>query len=506
MDHLKKLHEIYEDIHERYVHISKLQWTKYTVGYDFGVEEAYERVVEALKDKKSYEYILSCQELDLSPIEQRKVALVNKMFKPYHLSEEINQLDKEIQYKVNQLSKILNIFRYTYKGQTVSSVDLAQVLSTDPDRGNRKEAYLARNQINQPMIDAGFLDLIKLRKEYAKANGAENFVTYMLEKNELDANTFEGWKDQLHEILPKMNESRGKFAKQFLNDDLVMPWDEAYISSQIAPSLNQQVDMSEYYHNIQELFDQFNIDITKFNITYDIFPRANKSEWGYNFTIETAKDSRILANVKNKYFEYGVLLHETGHAVHSFLLDPEEKILNRGVSGIVSEGIANLFQGFLYSPNFYQKFFTDLKQVEKEFSELREYKKLNSLRAIHRIFFDHSLYTHELSTLDDVYDLYWEKQKELLQEDPYDGEPPWANVIHYTTHPIYFHNYFMGDVTCEMLTKVFAEKYGAPMTEQPKQFGDFLLNQVINPSGTYKYNELFKRISGKEFSLKYMVD
>jgi hypothetical protein len=48
----------------------------------------------------------------------------------------------------------------------------------------------------------------------------------------------------------------------------------------------------------------------------------------------------------------------TGHAVHSFLLNPDEEILNLGVSGIISDGIANLFQGFLYSPVFYKKFFS----------------------------------------------------------------------------------------------------------------------------------------------------
>jgi oligoendopeptidase F len=356
------------------------------------------------------------------------------------------------------------------------------------------------------MVDAGFPELIKLRKEYARKYGADSFISYKLEQAELDKNLFDSWLDQLHEMLPKMQEERTKYAREFLNDDTIMPWDELYIDSKIAPSLNETVDMSNYYNNLKEFFDQFGIDISKFNITYDIFPRANKSEWGYNFPIETAKDSRILANVKNKFFEYGVLLHETGHGIHSFLQDPEEIILNEGVSGIISEGIANLFQGFLYESMFFSKFFKDGEKAGEEFKKLKDYRKINALRAINRIFLDHNFYKNEVENLDDIYNIYWKTYKEVLKEEPFGAEPPWGYIIHFTTHPIYLHNYFMGTLTCEMVGKVFKQKFGAEMTEKPREFGQFLIDQVIKPSGMYKYNDLFRKISGSDFSLKYMLE
>ncbi|UCZ53610.1 M3 family metallopeptidase [Bacillus shivajii] len=503
---MKKLTTIAEELHNHQVQYSKLNWTLFTTGYDFGVQDEYLKMMDVLKDKENFETIEEYLEQDLSPLEQRKVEILHRSFKPYHLSDELNELNVKIQKKVNELSKILNTFRYKLDGKEVSAVELAQVLSMDSNRERRKEAFFARNQINQLMVDNGFIELINLRKEYAKLYGAENYVTYKLEANELDTTIFDSWLAELHDILPEMKEGRKKYAQEFLNDDEIMPWDEQYIQSQIAPSLNQDVDMSEYYTNIKDLFQMFGIDLTKMNITYDIFPRANKSEWGYNFPVETGKDSRILANVKNKYFEYGVLLHETGHGVHSFLLDPEEIILNKGVSGIISEGIANLFQGFLYSPAFYNKFFTDTDKVEQEFTRLKEYQKLNSLRSIGRIFFDHALYKNELNSLEDIYDVYWKNHKEVLGEEPFGEAPPWAYMIHFTTHPIYLHNYFMGDVTCAMLEQVFKEKYDTEILDKPEQFGEFLLNEVIKPSGTYKYNELFKRISGEDFSLKFMLD
>ncbi len=506
MEKIKKLNEIFKEIYELQASSSRLEWVLYTTGYDFGVEKEYEKITNALKNKDSYAHILKCMEADISTEDKRRAEIVKNLFKPYHLSDELNKLDIEIQKKVNELSKILNTFRYTLEGREISSVEINQILSNDSNRERRKQAYFARNQINKPMVDGGFIDLINLRKEYARLQGSENFVAYMLEANELDKDTFDNWLPQLHDILPKMNQVRERYAKEFLEDDRIMPWDELYIDSRLAPSLNSSVDMSSYYSNIKELFDMFGIDISRFNITYDIFPRTNKSQWAYNFPIETAKDSRILANVKSKYFEYGTLLHETGHAIHSFLLDPAETILNQGVSGIISEGIANLFQSFLYEPIFYNKFFKDSDTAGREFKLLKEYRNLTSLRALNRIFFDHSLYKNNIQSLEDIYALYWKNQREVLQEEPFGTEPPWGFVIHYTTHPIYFHNYFMGDVSCKMLSKVFESRFGAKMTEKPLEFGSFLIDEVIKPAGMYRYNDLFKRISGEDFSLRFMLD
>lgn len=77
--------------------------------------------------------------------------------------------------------------------------------------------------------------------------------------------------------------------------------------------------------------------------------------------------------------------------------------------------------------------------------------------------------------------------------------------IHYTTHPIYLHNYFMGDITCEMLKTVFNNQQGTDKVyEKPKAFGKFVKESILDSSGRLSYEKLFKEISGEEFSLKYL--
>lgn len=492
-------------LEEKEIRYGQLEWTQYTTGYDFGVDEAYSALTEVFEDKANFDIILKARNAQLSPEDARRVEILYKAFEPYHLSEAVNALSEKINEKTNELSMILNQHRTVFEGQEISSVALQQILAKEDNRERRKAAYMAKNQINQPLIDAGFLDLVRMRKELAKLQGKEDFVALKLEEDELDAKIFEDWKQEVKAVLPKMKEVRQKFAKKFLNDTEVMPWDEAYIQAKLAPVLNEKVDMSGFYDNLKEFFIKFGFDLSTMNITYDVFSRANKSEWGYNFPIQDGKDSRILANVKDLYSEYGVLLHETGHGVHSFMIDPDDFLMNKGISGIVSEGIANLFGSFLYDELFYSKFFKD-DTVKENFKAIKEWQKINSFRAVHRILLDQAFYREELNSLADIEALYWKLSEELFDEKPYCENPPWAFLIHHTTHPIYLHNYFMGDVTCEMLSKVFNQEYSTShVNEKPAEFGEFLMEKVISPAGRLPYPDLFKAISGSEFSLKYIL-
>ena len=506
MSDIKKVIEIAKELDELSVKYSSLSWTQYTTGFDFGVNQAYEKMTEVLKNKQYYETILGHQQKSLDPLDKRRVDIIALVFKPYHLSDELNQLDLKIQNKTVDLSKILNTFRFTLDGKEIRSTEIAQILRSEPDRDRRKRAFLCRAQINKPMINGGFIDLLNMRKEYARLYGAKDFVEFRLEFDELEPRMFDNWSEQISPFLPDYKRVCAQFGKQFIKDEKVMPWDLAYISAQIAPQINQQVDMSKYYEKTQDLFLKFGIEIGKYNITYDLFPRKNKSEWGYSFTIRTGKDNRILANVENRYHEFEVLLHETGHAVHSFNLDSDDLLLNTGVSGIITEGFANLWGHFLYDKEFFEQFFKEnLKEAESAFKALKKWRDTIRIRTVPDIFFDQSLYKTDIKTMDDINDLYCQQYKLFLSEDRYTDNPAWAYRIHHTTHPIYLHNYFLGDLTCNMLRTHFIKSAGiTSVLEKPNEFGNFLLDEVIKPSGTLPFTKLFEKISGEEFSLKYL--
>lgn len=490
-------------VNEKQVKYSQLSWVQFTTGLDLGVKEGYQEILKVLKNKDNFEKIVSERAEDHGDMNQRRIELLYKHFKPYHKSDEINELKIEIKNLTTDLSQILNTFRCTFEGEKISTIELRKIISEDDNESRRKKAYMARNQLNQPLVEAGFVNLVNLRKKLAELEGYQDFVELKLDQDELSPEIFDHW---VHEVKEQFNRTKTiekNYAKKYLNKDQLMPWDYSYIVKKIAPTFYEKVDVINYYKFIKELFLKFGFNLDDYNITYDVFPRDNKSEWGYNFPIQKGVDSRILANVKDRYSDYGVLLHESGHGLHSFLLKPDE-ILNFGVSGIISEGVANLFGSFILEEIFYENLFEKSK-VKEEFEALKEWWKLQSIRAVHNILFDQNLYQREITSLEDINNLYNTLTRDLFNEEKISDNPPWAMRIHYTTHPIYLHNYFMGDITCEMLKKVFTEKHGIEKVyEKPILFGKFIKDSIIDPSGELSYEELFKKISGEEFSLKYL--
>ena len=477
----------------------KLEWVVYTAGYDFGVDEAYKAVTDYLKNADKFNKIRSVRDEELSHKDARRVELIYREFEPYHFNEAINLLDEKIQKKTNELGQVLNTFRFKLDGEVVTSVTLDQILRNDPDREKRKKAYMAKAQINQPLVDAGFMELIELRKEMAQARGFKDFVAMKLYENELPEDLFDDWKDQLSEYLDEYHSTMAFFANKYVGEEVVQPWDNAYIYGQIAPAINSQVDMMAYYDHVKKLFGKFGFNLDDYPITYDIFPRANKSEWGYNFPIEKGKDSRILANVKNEYNEFNVLLHETGHGVHHFLKDPVEHALDLGVSGIVTEGIANLFGNMIYSPIFYRDFFEDV-EVKEQFEQLNRWKTMARLRALKDIFFDQNLYRTEIHSEADIQKLHKDTMKDLFGKVDNDETMAWAYRIHHTTHPIYLHNYFMGDVTADIIKKMYETNEGIDSAyDSPEGFGQFLKTSVIDVSGEYTFTALLKRLGTDGF-------
>jgi len=505
---MQKLTSIYKEISTARIQYSQLNWILYTTGIDQGVEPALQKVLTIFKDKRNFDLICALKESNLNELDKRRVEIAFKDFRSFHLSPELNQVKDAIISKSTELSKVLNTHRNQINGKEVNGTYISEVLASSDDEALRKKAYYSRASVNKKLVDAGFLELIKLRKEYATLSGENDYVSLCLKESELSTELFNSWDEVTRKDLPNRLKIQREFGKKFLQREEVKPWDIRYLESKIAPVQNASVDIVNFLQPLTKLYSYFDFDLNKTNITFDVFPRQNKSEWGYQFTIIPGKDSRILANVDNKYQNYFVLLHEAGHAVHYNSIDSDDHILNDGISGIISEGIANLFGHMANQEIFFKDFFKEnFAEAQNQFALLNQWSKMNLLSAVEPILFDHALYRQNLSSLDDINHLKTKMALELNGIENYGHEPNWAYLIHHTTHPIYLHNYFMGDITCEMLNKIFCEQHSVnDINDKPREFGAFLLNDVIRVSGRHPFEQLFEKISGRKFSLDLLID
>ncbi|MCO4795472.1 MAG: hypothetical protein KC493_17255, partial [Bacteriovoracaceae bacterium] len=373
MSDIQAIIDLSNQIREKQVRYSSLMWTYYTTGMDFEMKAARESMLDIYKDKRNFDLIREYQEKDLSKEDSRRMDILFKSFESYHLSDELNEINDRIFEVQNKLSGILNNHRVVIDGKEVTTTDLAAMASKSSDRSVREKAWRSRAQKNQPLFDGGFLELNKLRREYARLYGAENYVKFSLEKSELDPSLFDGWRETTTQALPEIKKKTAEMAKKYLGHEDLQPWDRQYLSGKICPARNIEVDMMNFQKPIKEMFSRFGFDIDSKNVTFDVFPRKNKSEWGYNFTIDYGKDTRVLANVTNEFYHFWVLMHEAGHAVHYGSVDPTDYIMNQGISGIISEGLANLFGDMIYHPTFFKDLFGGKsEEADTQFRALKD--------------------------------------------------------------------------------------------------------------------------------------
>lgn len=503
---MNQIDTIAKEIDDLYREVSSRSWVQYTTGFDLGVSEAKAKVKDQLKNPEKYKIALAAHESKLDPIEQRKAKILHDQFKDFHLSDDVKRIKDELDELTNSLMTVVNKFRSEIDGKEMSGTEIGKILDQSPDRELRKKAYESRLPLNQQLVDAGFIKLINLRKELAHACGFKNYVEYSLERSGMSAELFKLWHAECAQRAEKYQAKSHQLAQEYLGVEKIMPWDQNYLKAQVCSLNDTQVDMTNFYDLIAKTFKKFDFDITKMNLTYDIFPRKNKSEWGYHFSIETGKDSRILANVSNRFSDYNVLMHETAHGVHYMGLNPDEILLNIGVSGILAEGFANFFGSQCFSREFLSEIFKEnTEEAFQAFKKLNTVEHFQNYRIVADLFFDHELYYTDVKNADDIQKLRQSVGKEVLGEEGY--EVPWAKLIHHTSHPIYLHNYLLGDVMSENMRVEFSKRYPGKMAEDcPKEFGQFWKTEMLSPSGRDPFLELYKKVFKKDLSLAEYVD
>lgn len=482
-------------------HMRRL-WVLYTTGFDIEVNEAQQKINAFLKDKSNYHIILDELEKDPSTLEWRAAKILHNLFKKFHYTEKANQVFEKIEKLEVKLGDVLNKHRSTLDDKEAPATTIRNILNENPDREMRKKAFVARTQVNRHLVENGFLDLIDLRKEFAALCGFDNFVAFRLDADELTPEIFTDWHALAAKEKARVQESQNQWAQKIIKEDTYMPWDMAYIANQICPANNFKVDIGNFFDPIEKTFSAYGFEISKLNLTYDVFPRKNKSEWGYSFTIYPGKDSRVLANVANKFHYYNVLLHETAHGVHFLSLNQDEKVFNQGVSGIVAEGFANFFGDLSYSEVFQNQIFNEnLSSISEQFRNLKSYLKLSRTDSINNILFDQQFYNEDLKSLDDIHQLKWKFSKEILGQEPYSDEPLWGYTIHHTVAPVYLHNYLLGDLMCEKMQNVFQKRTGLAVEKAPLEFGKFWREEILGPSGKLPFLKLYEKFCGEPLKL-----
>jgi len=320
----------------------------------------------ALEEDFAWRYIrMTCDTTDqklledfqffATEIEPKIAPINNQLNKKFVESPYSEELDKDRYFVYTRgIKKALELFReeniplmtqiqveqQKYQGITGSmsvklgeqeyTLEQAAVFLKDTDRKVRQEAWeaiTARRLQDKEKLDELFNSLLKLRHQVALNAGFENFRDYMFQAlGRFDYTPQDCYK--FHEAIEKeivpILKLQAEKRREALSLDELKPWDmDVDISGKPAlkPFKNGEELIEKSIRCFQGLSPYIGerLEIMKANGFFDVDSRKGKAPGGYNYPLAESGAPFIFMNSAGTFRDLTTMVHEGGHAIHTFI-------------------------------------------------------------------------------------------------------------------------------------------------------------------------------------------
>lgn len=238
-------------------------------------------------------------------------------------------LNMELQVEQQKFGAIVGAMTIEHDGKEYTLEQASNFLK-NTDREIRKQVYekIQKRRIeNKVELDELFSKLVKLRHQVALNAGFKNYRDYMFKAlGRFDYTADDCFK--FHEAIEKevvpLLQSLSEKRKEKLNVDALKPYDtEVDVSGKAALVPFQGADelLNKSIECFQKLHPYFGekLQTMKTHNLIDLESRKGKAPGGYNYPLAESGAPFIFMNSANAMRDLTTMVHEGGHAVHTFL-------------------------------------------------------------------------------------------------------------------------------------------------------------------------------------------
>jgi len=243
--------------------------------------------------------------------------------------EENIPLLTQIQVEQQKYQGITGSMSVIISGQEYT-LEQAAVLLKDTDRKIRKEAWesiTARRLEDKEKLDELFNSLLKLRHQVALNAGFENFRDYMFQalgRFDYSPNDCYDFHKAIQKEIVPILKTQAENRLKALNLSELKPWDmDVDISGK--PALKPFRNGEELIEKSIQCFRGLSpyigerLEIMKANGFFDVDSRKGKAPGGYNYPLAESGAPFIFMNSAGTFRDLTTMVHEGGHAVHTFV-------------------------------------------------------------------------------------------------------------------------------------------------------------------------------------------
>lgn len=380
-------------------------------------------------------------------------------------------LQSEIKADAKKYANISSQWTVEVDGQEFT-VPQASVYLSEPDRSKREEVFfkIKKRQLEDAKtLDELYSNLVQKRHQVAKNADFDNFRDYKFrELGRFDYSVEDVLKfhDSIRdEMVPLLQESHEQ-RKQKMGVDSLRPWDlkaDVYGRPRLKPFKdgNELIDLTiECFSNLHPDLGHY-LKIMKQMGHLDLESRKSKAPGGYNYPLAEIGIPFIFMNAKGEVDDLITMVHEGGHAIHSFFTRDMDVNFFRNTPSEVAE-LASMSME-LMSMDHWDVFFDneeDLLRAKKQ--------KLENLSGILPWIatiskFQHWVYTHPEHTLEER-DNAWLDISGQFSSDVVDwsgmeefSKKLWHRQIHLFQVPFYYIEYGMAQLGAIAVWKNFRQ-------------------------------------------------
>jgi oligoendopeptidase F len=380
-------------------------------------------------------------------------------------------LQTELQVEQQKYQGITGAMSVTLNGQEYTLEQAANFLK-DLNRETRKDAWEAittRRLEDKDKLDGLFNKLKDLRHEVALNAGFDSFRDYMFQAlgrfDYTPQDCFDFHDAIEREVVPLLS-AQAEERKHLLKLDNLKPWDTEVDTSgkEALKPFNNGEELIEKATKCFNKLDKYlgsRLEIMNANGLFDVESRKGKAPGGYNYPLSETGAPFIFMNSANSFRDLTTMVHEGGHAVHTFLTANLELNDFKHCPSEVAE-LASMSME-LISMDHWDEFFKD----EEELKRAKRYQLKDVLKTLPWVAvvdsFQHWIYTNPAHTAEErtkawseIFNRFganfvdWSEHQEAL-------ENLWQKQLHIFEVPFYYIEYAIAQLGAIAVWKNYKE-------------------------------------------------